>query len=240
MIATDRAMAALRATWPPARVVVAGPFSVGIGEGGGNRVRSARLTGALDAGGIDAAERAMADHDQPPVFAVRADQAGLDATLAARGYAMRDRTMLWAAPVARLTAEPAPPRTGFLVWPPLQAQRDIWAEGGIGPDRIAVMERVTVPRVTILGRSGHAPAAAAFVAVDGDLAMLHALEVRPSLRRAGVGRNVVLCAAAWAATQGATTFALLATEANTAAAALYAAMGMEGAACYHYRVRPAE
>ena len=55
--------------------------------------------------------------------------------------------------------------------------RALWAEGGIGPARLAVMDRVTLPKTAILGRTGDRAAGVAFVAATGDCAMLHALEV---------------------------------------------------------------
>ena len=50
-----------------------------------------------------------------------------------------------------------------------------------------------------------------------------------------MGRGATIDAAQWGLTQGATRFALACTEANTAANALYAGLGMTPVAGYHYR-----
>jgi GNAT superfamily N-acetyltransferase len=113
--------------------------------------------------------------------------------------------------------------------------RQLWEEGGIGPARVAVMDRVQVPKTAILGRAGDRAAGAAFVAVHGNVAMLHALEVAPALRRNGCGHNILRAAALWARDQGADTLALLVTERNIAARALYASLNMRAVGQYHYR-----
>jgi len=95
---------------------------------------------------------------------------------------------------------------------------------------------VTTPKTAILGRTDDTPSGAAFVALGGQTAMLHALEVRPALRRQGSAHNMLTAAANWAQDQGATTFSLVATEANTPARTLYERMGMIAVDRYHYRV----
>jgi len=126
----------------------------------------------------------------------------------------------------------------FSIWPPLAIQAEIWATGDIGPARLAVMARVTGPRVALLGRVQDAPAATAFVACDGDVAMLHALVVLAPARRQGLGRCLLHAAAVWARAQGAAHLAVLVTQANTAANALYATAGMTAVTQYHYRTAP--
>jgi GNAT superfamily N-acetyltransferase len=145
--------------------------------------------------------------------------------------------------VAETAAMAAPPErlTAFVVdWPPLEVLREIWAEGGIGPGRVAVMDRVQGPKCALMGRAEDRPAAAAFVACDGPVAMLHALEVRPPLRRQGTARHLMRAAALWARGAGATWLALLVTEANRPAGALYASLGMQAVGSYHYRAGPEE
>jgi hypothetical protein len=88
----------------------------------------------------------------------------------------------YAAPVAALIAD-LPGLTAFPHWPPLEIARSLWAEGGIGPARIAVMDRVAGANAALLGRTGDRPAGVAFVACHGAEAMLHALEVAGSQRR---------------------------------------------------------
>lgn len=174
---------------------------------------------------------------QRPLFMVRGNDAAFDQALAARGYRPIDPVVLYAAPVPALTAEVPRVRT-FTLWPPLAIQREIWAEGGIGEARLAVMARAGAPRVSILGRSGDKPAGTAFVACHGTIAMVHALEVRPAMRRDGLGRHMMQAAANWAETQGAWTLALAVTRANRAANALYTSMGLAVVGEYHYRIEP--
>ena len=161
----------------------------------------------------------------------------LDAMLAARGYRTVDPVTLWGAPVTALTGERPPRVSTFTVWEPLEIMREIWAEGGIGPARVAVMERVTGPKTGLFGRLKDQPAAAGFVAIHAGIAMVHALEVRARHRRAGMGRLLLVQAALWAEAQGARHLAALCTKANAGANALYAAMGFAGTGLYHYRIK---
>jgi ribosomal protein S18 acetylase RimI-like enzyme len=174
-----------------------------------------------------------------PLFMLREGEERLDALLAARGYAVMDPVVGYVAPVGVLATERPPPVTTFEVWPVLAAQREIWAAGGIGPARIAVMERAAGPKVSLLGRLDDSPAGAAFAAVHQGLGMVHALEVLPRFRRRGLGAHLLRAAAFWAAGQGAEAVGLVVTEANAGARALYEGMGMQVVARYHYRVRAA-
>jgi GNAT superfamily N-acetyltransferase len=79
--------------------------------------------------------------------------------------------------------------------------------------------------------------AASIWAEGGEVGMLHALEVRPALRRTGVGRTLLHAAANWAAAMGASHLSLVVTRQNTAARALYARLGMETVGQYHYRMK---
>lgn len=222
----------LAATWPPAATTSQPPWTLRNGQGGGKRVSAATANGPVSDADIDHLEQAM----RHPLVAVLPHQTDLDTALAARGYTLCDPTLLYAAPLSRLITQP-PPVTGFSVWPPLQIQRDIWAEGGIGPERIAVMERVATPKISLLGRTKDQAASAAFVAVSGQITMIHAIETRPHLRRAGAARHLIAHAAAWARDQGATTLTLLVTQANGVARNLYTALGMTHSAGYHYRIK---
>jgi len=227
--------AALDATWAAAATETAGGFCIRKGAGGGKRVSAASLLGDA-APGIDAAEAAMARLGQPALFVIRGAEAALDAALADRGYAVVDPVVLYSAPVGRLAAEP-PPVTVFTLWEPLAIQRDLWRDGGIGPARLAVMERACAPKTSLLGRVRNRPAGTGFVACHGQIAMVHALEIAPPFRRLGLGRWMMQGAARWAETQGAAHLALAVTRANFAAIGLYASMGMEIVEQYHYRMR---
>ena len=226
---------AFEATWPPAEARRVGPALLREGRGGGGRVSAATMEGPWRKADIDAAEAAM----ERPLWRVRAGEETLDAALAARGRVVRDPTRLWWAEVGRLAPEAPPGMTGFAVWPPIAIVREIWARGGIGPARLAVMARVEGPRTAHLARASERPAGAAFTAVAGGVAMVHAIEVVPALRRRGTGLSLLRHAAWWARGQGARHLALAVTEANAPANALYARAGMTPASGYHYRAQEA-
>ncbi len=237
-----RLMTALEATWPPAQTGQAGGFRLRRGAGGGKRVSAASPT-AQESGGTQSIEQriaeasaAMAAWGQGPLFQVTPDQAALDAELAGQGFAKIDPTVLYVATVAQMTgADQIPAAHSNGIVPALMAE--IWAEGGIGPDRLAVMDRAAGPSVRLLGRSGDRPAGAAFVALDGDIAMIHAIEVRPAQRRKGVARQLIDAGARFARSRGAAWYTLAVTEANAPARALYEGLGMSEAGRYHYRQR---
>ena len=116
--------------------------------------------------------------------------------------------------------------------------RDIWAAGGIGPARVAVMERAAGPKTGILGRISDSPAGAAFCAIHDGIAMVHALEILPANRRKGLGVWMMRQAAFWAKANGADWMSVLCTKANDAANGLYASLGMQLVGQYHYRILP--
>jgi len=231
-------MAALTATWPAAETRRFRSWTLRRGAGGGNRVSAATLEGPWAAGGLAAAEAEMRAWGQRPLVMVRPGEAELDAALAARGYEVRDRSLLLAAPAAGLAARPA--ETVIDGDGLLASMATIWAAGGIGPARLAVMARVAGPKTWLMARLDERVAGCAFVAAQDGVAMLHALEVAPEARRRGLGAVLTRGAAAWAADRGVPTLGLAVTEANTPARALYAGLGMAEAARYHYRLAPAE
>jgi ribosomal protein S18 acetylase RimI-like enzyme len=222
----------MEATWPPAKAWSMGPFTCRDGAKGGKRVSAASCEGDFDGQELDAAIAAMDE----PLFVIREGQAALDAALDARGWHLIEPVVAYAAPVAQLTAE-LPRLAAFPHWPPLEVAASIWAEGGIGPTRLAVMHRVAGAKAALLARVSDRPAGAAFVACHGSHAMLHALEVRPALRRKGVGQTLLHAAANWASEEGASHLSLVVTRQNTAALALYARLGMETVGQYHYRMK---
>lgn len=227
------------ATWPAAETRRHGPWTLRRGDGSGNRTSAATLDGdpADTIRDITAAEAAMRGWGQPPLFMIRPGDETLDAALAARGYRLADAVVLLAAPAATLA--PPEPDPLVLIGPaPLAVMTDIWRQGGIGPARLAVMDRAAGPRAFLLGRAGDRPAGSAFVAVSGGVAMIHALEVAPFARRRGVGAAITRMAARWALEVGADRLALAVTRVNTPGRALYARIGMAEVAAYHYRAAP--
>lgn len=220
----------MEGTWPPARSWRVGPFRLRDGAGGGKRVSAATLEGDWSPADLEAAEAAMAE----PLFMLRPEDAALDRALEARGYRVIDPVVGYACDAAALEG----PKwfSTFPHWPPLQMARDLWAEGHIGPARVAVMERVAGPKAVILARREDRAAGVAFVAVAGGCAMVHALEVTPALRRKGAAEAILRAAAVWGRAQGAAELSLVVTLANAGARALYEKLGMREVGRYHYRV----
>ncbi|MGY6411729.1 MAG: GNAT family N-acetyltransferase [Alkalilacustris sp.] len=234
--------AALKASWPAAATRACGPFTLRDGLGGGRRVSAATAQGPADGMALEAALEAMAAAGQRPLFRLRPGLCpwddDLDKALAERGFVRADVTLMLAAPVAVLAPEPLPRMRVFALWPPLAVQRALWAEGGVGPERVAVMARAGGPRTALMARQDDRVAGTAFVALQGDVGMVHAMEVTPALRRRGAAGNLVRAAADWAGAQGARWLGLAVTEANGPARTLYARLGMVEVGRYHYRVAP--
>ncbi|SEB41731.1 GNAT family N-acetyltransferase [Rhodobacter sp. 24-YEA-8] len=224
----------MEATWPPFATRDLGPFRLRDGAGGGKRVSAATVHGSWDEAALIAAEAAIAE----PLFTIYEGDAALDAALEARGYEVIDPVVIYAAPVADLQMD-LPPLAAFPHWPPLETAREIWEQGGIGPARIRVMERVTGAKTAILARHSDRPAGACFVALSGHHAMIHAIEIAPHMRRQGAGASLLAAAANWAADAGGHSLSLAVTEQNTAARALYDRAGMTIVGKYHYRIRKA-
>lgn len=230
-----RLSAVIDGTWPPARVLHQAPWTLRDGQGGGSRVSAATAEGPVDDAAIDAAEVAMRGLGQAPLFMIRPDEEALDALLAARGYDIVDPVNAYACPVAQLTDTPMPRVTVLPVWEPLAIMREIWAGGGIGPARLAVMARAKGPKTGLLARYNDKPGGVCFVAVHDGIAMVHALEILPHQRRQGLGRWMMRGAAFWAAAQGAETLSVVCTRANAGANRLYSSLGMRLVGQYHYR-----
>lgn len=222
----DALARALERSWPPAATRRRGPVLLRDGAGGGNRVSAATMEGPWTPDDLTVAR----------LWRVRPGEEALDAALAMRGLARRDAVRSWWAPVGRLAYTRPERLTGFAIWPPIAVMRDLWAEGGIDTARLAVMARAPRPRTGLLARVADRPAGVAFAAVVGPAAAVHAIEVASRMRRRGAGATLLRHAAWWAAQHGAQHLALHVTEANAAANALYARMGMTPGPGYHYRV----
>ena len=229
--------AVVEGTWPPAARRRLGPWTIRDGQGGGKRVSAATAEEVVSAADLPQATAAMRALDQTPTFMIRAGQDALDTLLADAGYRIVDPVNIYTAPVTALS-DPAPPRLStFTIWDPLAVMREIWAEGGIGQARVQVMQRAPGPRTGLFARHDNHPAAAAFVAIHAGCAMVHALEVRARFRGQGVGRLMIRRAALWSQAQGADTLAVVCTQANTGANALYTSLGMALVGQYHYRLK---
>jgi N-acetylglutamate synthase len=236
-LSAERLFAAVDATWPAAQIISCGPWQLREGRGGGKRVSAATASADFGPDDIEAAESGMTALGQQPLFMVRQGEVGLDAALAAKGYGIVDPVVALTCPIDALTDRPIPPVTTFVIWEPLAIMKEIWAAGGIGPARLEVMHRARL-KTSVLARWNQRPAGTGFVAVDGAVAMVHAVEVLPGQRRKGVAQLIMRQAAFWARDHGAETMAVLSTKANTAALQLYSGLGFTPAAEYHYRQKP--
>ena len=224
------------ATWPPVEMVRNGPFTLRRGGDGGQRVSSTSLWHQeFNDADLDAAEKAMAEVDQPQLFMIRDNDQALDKALAARGYYVKDPVALYAGPSAKLAEHDPKGFTVIDVAEPMAVMAEIWEAGGIGTSRLNVMDRASGPKTCFLGRTDDQPAGVSFVACDGNIAMMHALEILPKLRRKGLALQMMGAMGAWAARNGADTFSLAALKQNDAACGLYHKVGMVKIGQYHYR-----
>ncbi|SMO79435.1 GNAT family N-acetyltransferase [Paracoccus laeviglucosivorans] len=234
MTPDPRIALAFEATWPAAEFADSGALRSGRGLGAGGRVSSTRaLSPHWTEADISAAEAVHHGWQQRPMFRVTDTDRPLQQALAARGYMAETPTAILSADLGALDIS-RPRMTTFDIWPPLEIQRTIWAAGNINPARQAVMDRVTGPRTAILGRLDDRAAGAGFVALHGDVAMIHALEVLSDFRRRGLARHMMRAAAEWAKANGASHLALAVSRPNVAALALYTGMGFQEVGGYGY------
>lgn len=235
----DMLFAAVDATWPAARHVPLGPWVLRDGQGGGKRVSATTAAAEIRPSDVAEAEQAMLRAGQQPLFMIRPGEEALDAELEARGYRALDPTTAYSLPISQLTDVLVPRVTAFSIWEPLAIMEEIWAQGGIGPERVAVMARAKV-KTGILARWNEKPAGAAFTALHGKICMVHAVEILPDQRRQGVAGWVMRAAAFWAQAQGAEDISVLCTQANMAANRLYSSLGFVPVGQYHYRCKDAQ
>ena len=227
----------IEATWPAAEVASIGNWSIRDGAGGGQRVSACTANGPVTTSDIAQAEATMRARGQGLLFMIREDEKALDAMLEARGYRLHDPVAMYCCPIENLT-KIAPERlAAFPVWPPLAIINEIWTDQGIGAERQAVMDRAKGPKTAILARQNDRAAGAAYVAIHGKVAMLHALEVVPDYRRQGVANNIMGCAAIWAQDNGATVFSVICVRDNQPANRLYSSLKMNNVGYYHYRIK---
>lgn len=226
------------ATWPPAATQACGPFTIRDGQGGGKRVSAATLEGDLAEADLGAAETAMRDLGQTPLFQVRLGEKALDEMLQSAGYEIIDPVNIYATPAATLATERPPVPVAIPAWEPLKIMEEMWAAGGIGPERIDVMRRGCAPKTGFISRWKDKPAGTSYVGMYEGITMLHALEIAPSHRRLGLAQWVMRQAAVWTLQNQGHTLAVICTQANNAANNLYSGLGMDVIGQYHYRIKP--
>lgn len=213
-------------TWPAFAKETVDGWCIREGRGGGKRVSAANQVHV--SADIGVAEKAMASLKQDPLFMIRDGFPTLEMHLAKRGYSIIDPVIMLAKPVARNAENLA---ADFLDTPS-DEQLKIWKSGGIGKNRIAVMDRVNHPK-TFLQVDG----ATGFVAVYNDIAMVHAVEVDSNRRRQGIGKQLMTAAAMWAGMKGAKTISVVTTRDNRAAQNMYKQLGYSVIGHYHYRIK---
>lgn len=230
----------LQTTWPAAETLRSGPFVLRRSTGGGQRVTAASLHRAdnVNLADIAQAETQMQRWGQACLFSLLPEHSHLDDLLEARGYLRRDPTELMCGPLDPLLQVDTPRLSTFEITPPLAIMCEIWAQGGVGPDRIEVMARAECANATLLARQDNQPAGVVYVAALNGIAMVHALEVDPLHRRKGVAQRLMARAAQWALANGCDTMSLAVTEANAPAKTLYRSLGMTFTGRYHYRRHP--
>jgi GNAT superfamily N-acetyltransferase len=224
------------ATWPAASQHRMGPFMLRQGQGGGQRVSAATAEGDVTAADIAAADRAMSEMGQRPIFRVRPGEGAFDAALARAGYVVHDPVNILVAPTQTVAVLDLPTLRSFDIWPPLAIMDELWVEGGIGPRRRAVMDRVKGPKLAVLGRGDDRPAGVAFAAIHQNVAMMHAVHVSDAVRRRKVAHYMMVALARWAQHIGVPWLATLCVRDNIAANSMYAALGFSALGQYHYRV----
>ena len=227
---------ATNATWPARTTRQEAGWEIRDGAGGGKRVSAVTLA-QKELANIDWVEATLTAQGQEHLFMIRDGDEILDEALATRGYKIIDPVTLYLCDTASVRPASLPRAQSYSIWEPLHIMHEIWAVGGIQESRIALMHRVQTPKTALLARSGDTPAGVGFLALDGDIAMLHAVEVLPSFRRTGVAKKLMAQAAKWAEDQGAKYMALMATRDNTAANNLYSSLGMRPVGHYHYRIK---
>jgi GNAT superfamily N-acetyltransferase len=232
----QRLYQAINTTWPARTTRQEAGWEIRDGAGGGKRV-SAVTSAQTELPDIDWVEARLSEQGQEHLFMIRDGDEILDAALAARGYEIIDPVTLYLCETAPLRPASLPRAQSYCIWEPLQIMREIWAAGGIRDRRIALMHRVQSPKTALLARSGDSPAGVGFLALDGEIAMLHAVEVLPEFRRTGVAKKLMAQAAKWAEDHGAKYMALMTTRDNQAANRLYSSLGMRPVGRYHYRIK---
>lgn len=237
-----RLQEALEATWPAAGGEIIGPYHLRRGAGGGQRVSAATWSRDVDpfdpyhaADWLSKAQAKMSDWGQTPLFRVREGEAAFDSLLEEEGYVPRDATRLFSISVDSLIQNEVPLTSVFPAPKSMAICREFWRDGGVSPGRMAVIDRAPPPAIALLGRHEDSPAGVGLVAIDGKIAMVHALHLRPTFRRRGVARHMMYQAAQWAASHGAETLAVAVVAANEPAVSLFQSIGMVDCGGYHYR-----
>ena len=218
--------ATLDATWPAAKINQIGGWMIREGQGGGKRVSAATMIGLV--ADIKIAESEMSALGQSKLFMIKEGDQALDDKLANAGYSIIDPVVLLASQL-QITQTPYHEAPNL----PNDEMEQIWQKGGIGPGRIAVMNRAEMPKCfSCIDNS-----AVAFSAIHNGICMTHAVEVLSTARRQGLGKRIMEQIEHWAASHGAHTLSVITVLENKAARNLYSSLGMKEVGYYHYRIK---
>jgi GNAT superfamily N-acetyltransferase len=203
-------------------------------------VRTARFDAGADvAAAIGRVERWYAERGLPPSFQLTAASApsGLDAALAARGYALLTPTTVMTAPLAAIAAAGAREielcsDAGLDV---LAAILDPAGPETVRRERQALFARIEPAHRFALARVGGRPAASGLCVAEGPLAGVFAMRTQPAFRRRGLAASVLARLVAWARSAGARQLYLQVEDDAEAALGLYRRVGLAPLYRYHYR-----
>jgi GNAT superfamily N-acetyltransferase len=230
---------------PAQRVAFDGRFVVRAFLGGTGRANAASsLSPELDpelAARIARIERRYEALGLPVRFrSTPLDPPGMAELLRARGYVMKDETIIFLAPIQGIARANVAVRV-------LSAPDEDWmavtatAEHQV-PARRAEKERavgmIMVPAAWLVLYEDAKPMACISVVADGALAGFFDLAAVPEARRRGLGSRITRAAAQWASEQGAHWLWAQVASANQASCAAQQSLGMREAYRYVYFVRP--
>lgn len=237
-VTPGRFAAASHATWPAAEVIEQHGWCLRFTAGAGSRAASAwargHCPGDLEAA-IQGVESAYRARDLTPRFQLWPEDETLDAALDARGYTAYDRSLLMARPASLPWPAKDERCVAVEVRTRLAGLETLWADGGVGPARQAVLARTGSRATIFLGRVDMAPAGAVAIVQDGEVAVTQALWVMPAHRGCGLARCLMAAAGRSAAARGANVIAHAVVATNDSAIRLYESLGFTAFGAYHYR-----
>ncbi|MCY4304475.1 MAG: GNAT family N-acetyltransferase [Aestuariivita sp.] len=225
---------AIDGTWSPKQIIEMNPWRIRKSDCGGKRVTATTATGSVTDSDIDVAELEMNKLGQALLFMLRPEDEALNSQLLRRGYRNLNETTIFTCSTTDLTNVSLPKVTVFNMWEPLAIMDEMWDKGGIGLCRRKVMSRVKVPKTGFFVRLNDKPVGVGFAAIDGPIAMVHALHVSDQHRRKKAATWLVRGAARWAESYGAQQISVACLNANFGAKALFLSLGFLPAVEYHY------
>ena len=230
------------AAWPALETASVDGWLWRYSGGGSKRANSTatvRFTGQDLDQSIDEIEQRYRAKGGVPRFQIfqASEPSGLDALLAARGYARIEPCLTMTKAVVTAYTRPAATECSAT---PAPAWLEVYL-GSITPNRRAInrliLERAAEPRVYVSCQRDGQVISAGMGVVRGGLAIIECMATREAARRQGGAQSVLAGIEAWAAENGAHTICLQAVADNTPAIALYQRYGFITAGRYHFRVR---